>query len=173
MTEEEKRKKTEAAFEAREKAAGLRLAGNDTTKGHKGNEDKTFSQREAEAGVNLAGGDSTSGLGKENKGSVADTDSKKDEANIKSVERQRENRAKRDLIKQRKSDMKVALAAVSGSTRAMREVKRSFKEQGYLTSSTEIGNRRQPGNLQDANSTIQITGIDKVENTVSESDQGY
>ena len=51
---------TSADFSAREAAAGLNLAGNDTTSG-RGELGPTFSQREAAAGLNLGGNSTTSG----------------------------------------------------------------------------------------------------------------
>lgn len=51
---------TAADFSAREAAAGLNLAGNDTTSG-RGELGPTFSQREAAAGLNLGGNSTTSG----------------------------------------------------------------------------------------------------------------
>jgi len=51
---------TAAGFSAREAAAGLTLAGNNTTSG-RGEIGPTFSQREANAGLTLAGNDTTAG----------------------------------------------------------------------------------------------------------------
>ena len=51
---------TAADFSAREAAAGLNLAGNDTTSG-RGELGPTFSQREAAAGLNLGGNSTTAG----------------------------------------------------------------------------------------------------------------
>ena len=173
MTNEERKNKREEEFSSRERAAGLTLAGNDTTSGRNGKDGPTFKEREAAAGLTLADNNTTSGRGVKDEKSRSNIDNKNNEENKTSVARQQANRNKREVIEKQKNEMKQALFSATGSTRATREVKRSFKPMGYMTSSVEIGSRQQPVNLQDSLSSISRTGIDKINRDDTADFSGY